>query len=1177
MDQKETHTCLTALEHEPKMIRDHFQHYFGCIKISEREQFWDHNNEIWQYEEEEEFKKLNSRLREQEARAQAKEIVKARIGTLAVSVETQYKRIDILRSEIAKNTAQSDPGSDRSCENQPTTQESLVEQVTRSHGKWRRTRSAEKAAGDALREQANPTVAVTDSTDTNQQTKETYCLERDTNAYLIQYEKGTHRGNHEPPGESSKRSDRVGSTSQEVIPNGVGHLQPVDEHPTNWRFKGRFPDQRVALQYLLKKPTEEEDVIVHKDKHRERIRYFHVPSNNMEKLIAQYFGDEPPRFDGLPRNGSEKTRAYMLLRSEFWRGQQHGLSNNNIVHARHLRPLCETVSSDIDKVEDTPNNIVLFMPYLHWETDSRRERIARIIDEEVEKERKKIECSNAEMRARMRLRNGSPHPRRQPIRHKAEIIESNILPQMPMRTMTEVINAKLHKNVRHKGRYLPTFENGGLKVASELGQFLIDSAKLYEAISCFRDKKLLEEYLHKEPPLHPRRTLDQSYYWTLKTTKARDRDQVVYRGTTMNAELAHRLRTQDQEPVPKWKKFWPKKGEGVEQWQWDNHTEWHDKNGCEQCRSDIRKISRVIMVDQLWMWILDENTILTFFPRRYGINKKDESGVHRSIRARVKHARKDQIRSVFDLALIILDECSNIFFDRTKTEDRQLQAMDIFAEAIGNVSHRQTNAFEHLWHWTKKACTIYRSMRKNVDASQLHVPLLDIHPEGKLQKEINDIIDELDMMIHINKKQREVIRRFQKQVEHIMDPSGDFRAMRRDWDEANGLASPRSSSTSNGQFSSPPADDSDKAQKRNQFVWFTSNASELISEVEDRLEELNGLRQSAERTATSVKDLLDLKQQQASVVQTWQSVKQAEETVKQGRAIIMFTTVTIVFLPLSFMSSIFGMNNSEFQDGSSWSLGEQLRLMLPISAGIILVTVILAFSNLLRAIIWSAYMYVTTHILVYTGLYWCWLALRDEWSSQTMMLRTEEKVAKMKEEVRRKREVRRGERNAARRERRKADQEQAEKEAEGLATKNDKEKRTQSKEEKKPIWKKFSRRHRKGKKGDTTGTTNGTTLGGEPVASGAAAPRASDRGHSTANGAQRPVSRPGQTQDTNGAEASGASSKAEGQHDEGEETVRSAPEEQRPSMRGGGRRRRGFMRGRKKQQHDEENDPARMV
>jgi hypothetical protein len=42
--------------------------------------------------------------------------------------------------------------------------------------------------------------------------------------------------------------------------------------------------------------------------------------------------------------------------------------------------------------------------------------------------------------------------------------------------------------------------------------------------------------------------------------------------------------------------------------------------------------------------------------------------------------------------------------------------------------------------------------------------------------------------------------------------------------------------------------------------------------------------------------LLGLKQQQASVVQARKAVQQTEETLRQGRAIMLFTVITIIFV-----------------------------------------------------------------------------------------------------------------------------------------------------------------------------------------------------------------------------------------------------------------------------------------
>jgi hypothetical protein len=79
-----------------------------------------------------------------------------------------------------------------------------------------------------------------------------------------------------------------------------------------------------------------------------------------------------------------------------------------------------------------------------------------------------------------------------------------------------------------------------------------------------------------------------------------------------------------------------------------------------------------------------------------------------------------------------------------------------------------------------------------------------------------------------------------------------------------------------------------------------------------------------------LKALLDLKQQQASIIEAKYALKRADESVKQGRSIMLFTIITIIFLPLSFMSSVFGMNASEFSSpngGNSMSLVHQFKLL----------------------------------------------------------------------------------------------------------------------------------------------------------------------------------------------------------------------------------------------------------
>lgn len=108
--------------------------------------------------------------------------------------------------------------------------------------------------------------------------------------------------------------------------------------------------------------------------------------------------------------------------------------------------------------------------------------------------------------------------------------------------------------------------------------------------------------------------------------------------------------------------------------------------------------------------------------------------------------------------------------------------------------------------------------------------LLDVTPEAELQREIRDIIDELDIMLHIVGQQEEVIKRFIKFADEVL--------------ETNSAKSP-------GQVASASPVDV-RSIVADQIKSFNSRKQDLISEVEDRIEELQGLKASALSTAENV-------------------------------------------------------------------------------------------------------------------------------------------------------------------------------------------------------------------------------------------------------------------------------------------------------------------------------------
>jgi hypothetical protein len=244
--------------------------------------------------------------------------------------------------------------------------------------------------------------------------------------------------------------------------------------------------------------------------------------------------------------------------------------------------------------------------------------------------------------------------------------------------------------------------------------------------------------------------------------------------------------------------------------------------------------------------------------------------------------------------------------------------------------------------------------------------LLNINPEGNLLKEVKDILDELHIMTRIQLQQQAVAESFVGHIKQILQPK---------------IAGPADSwlDMLNGAGTS----DSEEAEAMHRQNFqdakrTVTRAHALLKGIQDRIAELKTLEDAASNTSAAVslhphapahaptdtsqlKDLLTLKQQQAGVIEAREAVKQATETLKQGRSIMLFTVVTIVFLPLGFCATVFGMNTAEFNDGHL-TLHEEFYYMFPISIAIILTSFLLAFSSSpflssLFSLIWAGLSY----------------------------------------------------------------------------------------------------------------------------------------------------------------------------------------------------------------------------
>ncbi|KAK8024397.1 hypothetical protein PG993_012463 [Apiospora rasikravindrae] len=626
----------------------------------------------------------------------------------------------------------------------------------------------------------------------------------------------------------------------------------------------KFPNQKIAMHKILEN-TENNPLMEQCPENC--IRYFHFPTNNMlwiEKAIARYYNETPQPLDDRHHTYSPNGRkTEKLLSREFWRGQMHGSSayGSNMrsqlgnavypaedwarkggpIHARHMRSKCaviprdtgtnethnhennaavavdgQTVSKNItlpERISPKGKNVALFLPYMHWETSSRRAKMVQVINETI------------------------GHKKKEPA----------------LRNVTKKIMATNMSKVKTESKPWRRL----------LATYLLTLAQVAEQMDYEADERLLRDYVKADPPLHIRRTLDQYYFVTLDDTSQRDRDQVVYR-----------------------------------------------------------------------------DTIITSFPRRWGRNKPDPSGVHKSLRERFE-ARPEDIKSVQHLAFMIIDQCSRVFFDRTKPLDQRPEVMDIFASAIAHVDQMTAVAYDTFWRHTK----LYN---KNMLPKTIGTKYLDINPEGALLKEAQDIAEELKMMKRIYNEQLKVVKDFKR---HLVHPQGR-RADKADSAHQlqkliQGLIDSREKqdeSSDEDQHNGAETSKGQKSQPTIQIADETLHEAEGVLElVKSRRAEIVELEQSAMHTCRQLEGFLTLKQQQASIVEAKAALERAEESVKQGRAIMAFTIVTIFFLPLGFFAAFFGMNNDDINEAKWMTLNDQIQYMFSLSTVVIVLSTSIAF------------------------------------------------------------------------------------------------------------------------------------------------------------------------------------------------------------------------------------------
>jgi len=109
---------------------------------------------------------------------------------------------------------------------------------------------------------------------------------------------------------------------------------------------------------------------------------------------------------------------------------------------------------------------------------------------------------------------------------------------------------------------------------------------------------------------------------------------------------------------------------------------------------------------------------------------------------------------------------------------------------------------------------------------------------------------------------------------------------------------------------------------------------------------VNDMMSECIRARDAYTSLLDSKQKQANIAEAKLARLSAQVAGEQSRAVLIFTIFTILFLPLSLFTSLFGMNAREWSGQDSDPDPSHIGILMgSISATVIIIALLVAFNK----------------------------------------------------------------------------------------------------------------------------------------------------------------------------------------------------------------------------------------
>ncbi|KAL5365900.1 ankyrin repeat-containing domain protein [Aspergillus floccosus] len=291
-----------------------------------------------------------------------------------------------------------------------------------------------------------------------------------------------------------------------------------------------------------------------------------------------------------------------------------------------------------------------------------------------------------------------------------------------------------------------------------------------------------------------------------------------------------------------------------------------------------RDVWTLLRVDQLWLWVIDSNTVITSSTHR--MDDHQDPVITRILYDLIKRnggKGQRQPSTTEELSRVIVNGCVR-FFDQALDSGSSVEPetgipasiRQIFSDSINQASIEEARLF---YGFTKE------NMRE--ERSAMSGPR-SVNSTAALLRNVKDIRDELNIL--------RTIASYQQVVQQELGEKG-------------------------------------------------GSASRVIADIDE-------MNKRTETIYEAVHATLNLEQNEIAL-------SQSEETIQQGRTIMLFTVTTIIFLPMSFLTSLFALDVADFQHDKSGDLkytpGWIFPIIFGVSAGVWVPLIIYAFWDQLAA------------------------------------------------------------------------------------------------------------------------------------------------------------------------------------------------------------------------------------